>query len=462
MGYADDTIEPNRRKGTNDPISSLSPEEQNGVVRKIGLRLIPILAFAYFFNSLDKTNIGLAALEMNGSLGLTDAAFGLASGLLFVGYAIFEVPSNIALYRFGARRWISRIMISWGVIASLTAIVNGEVALYVLRILLGIAEAGFYPGVLLYLTFWIPKHRRGQMLSLFVFGGALSGVIGSPLTGLLLTPDQYLGLEGWRAMFVIEGLPAVLIGIACLFVLKDRPADAKWLTDRERAWLTATLDAEQAEVAQGHHRSGSLRMIGDLRVLVLSLIYFCAKFGQYALGFFLPLIIVTFEGEAGHDYSTFQVSLLTAIPAACSVIPAVLWAMHSDRTAERIWHAAIPMFVGCVGIWLSVVFHDPLLIMVAICIANLGTGSQSAPFYQLPSTFLTGVAAAASFGLINALGNLGGFVAPTAFGFLKDWTGSYAAPSYLMGAVLAVGGILTLTFPGLVRAMDRRQEFVRS
>lgn len=190
MSYADDAIEPNRRKGTNDPISSLSPEEQNGVVRKIGLRLIPILAFAYFFNSLDKTNIGLAALEMNGSLGLTDAAFGLASGLLFVGYAIFEVPSNIALYRFGARRWISRIMISWGVIASLTAIVNGEVALYVLRILLGIAEAGFYPGVLLYLTFWIPKHRRGQMLSLFVFGGALSGVIGSPLTGLLLTPDQ--------------------------------------------------------------------------------------------------------------------------------------------------------------------------------------------------------------------------------------------------------------------------------
>lgn len=439
-------------------IPELSVPEQNRVIRKTALRLLPILAFAYFINSLDKTNIGLASLEMNKALGLTTAAFGLASGLLFVGYAIFEVPSNIALYKFGARTWITRIMISWGIIASATALVNGEVSLYVLRILLGVAEAGFYPGVLLYLTMWIPRQKRGQMLAWFVFGGALSGVLGSPLTGLLLTPSHYFGIEGWRAMFVFEGIPAVLVGVLCLFILRDKPADAKWLTDREKLWLTATLDAERASVLESHIHSASLRMITDLRVLMLSLIYFCAKFGQYALVFFLPLMIVAFETAAGNTNTTFEVSLLTAIPAACSVIPAILWAMHSDKTGERIWHAALPAFVACVGIFLSTMFHDPLLIMAAICIANIGTGAQSAPFYQLPNTFLTGMAAAASFGLINALGNLGGFVAPTAFGILKDWTGNYTVPSYMMGAVLAIGGVLTLLFPRLLRAMSKKNE----
>jgi ACS family tartrate transporter-like MFS transporter len=437
--------------------AALSEAEQNRVIRKVAMRLIPVLGFAYFFNSLDKSNIGLAALQMNHALGLTNAAFGLASGLLFVGYAVFEVPSNLALYKFGARRWISRIMISWGLMAAATAFVQGPGSLYILRILLGIAEAGFYPGVLIYLTMWIPVRKRGQMFAWFVFGGALSGVIGSPLTGLLLTPSHYFGLEGWRAMFLLEGLPAVLVGLLCLVILRDRPEQATWLSDDERHWLKTTLDAERTQTEALHVNSSSLRLLADAPALLMSLIYFCAKFGQYALSFFLPLIIVDFETAAGHHYSTLQVSLLTAIPAACSVIPAIMWAAHSDRTGERIWHAALPMFIACVGICASAMFHDPWLIMIAICIANIGTGAQSAPFYQVPNTFLTGMAAAATFALINSIGNLGGFVAPYAFGLLRDWTGNYVSSSYLMGGVLAVGGVLTVAvLPKLVHSRQLR------
>jgi len=433
----------------------LTEVQQNKVIRKVAMRLIPVLGFAYFFNSLDKSNIGLAALQMNHALGLTNAAFGLASGLLFVGYAVFEVPSNLALYKVGARRWISRIMISWGLLAAATAFVQGTASLYVLRILLGIAEAGFYPGVLIYLTMWIPLRKRGQMFAWFVFGGALSGVVGSPLTGLILTPSHYFGYESWRAMFLLEGLPAVFIGLLCLVILRDRPGQATWLSNAERYWLTSTLDAERAQTQALHANSSSLRLLADAPVLVMSFIYFCAKFGQYALTFFLPLIIVEFETAAGHHYSTMQVSLLNAIPAACSVIPAIMWAAHSDRTGERVWHAALPMFIGCLGICTSAMLHEPWLIMVAICIANIGTGSQSAPFYQLPNTFLTGMAAAATFALINSIGNLGGFVAPYAFGLLRDWTGNYVSSSYLMGGVLALGGVLTAVV--LPRLIHRRQ-----
>lgn len=437
--------------------ADFSASEERRLTTKMGLRLIPILAFAYFFNSLDKTNISLAALSMNKALGLTNAAFGLASGLLFVGYAFFEVPSNVMLYRVGARRWITRIMISWGIVAAATAFVQNEASLYVLRILLGVAEAGFYPGVLLYLSSWFPVRNRARMFSLFVFGGALSGVFGSPLTGLLLSRPTYFGFAGWRAMFILEGLPAVIIGLVCLKVLVDRPSEAEFLTDRERTWLTGTLAAEREGVQAAHgSQIGSLKMLTDVRVLLLSFIYFCSKFGQYALGFFLPLIIVAFEKAAGHDYSTFQVSLLNAIPAALSVIPAILWAMHSDHTRERIWHAALPMFVGCVGIALSLQFHAPLWIMIFICMANLGIGSQSAPFYQLPNTFLTGVAAAGTFALINSIGNLGGFVAPYAFGLMSDWTGSFDLGMYVMSGVMALGGVLTLCVPALLRSHSRR------
>ena len=436
----------NATAGMASALQDLTGEEKKRLIRKVILRLVPILAFAYFFNSLEKTNISLAALQMNKSLGLTTAAFGLAAGLLFVGYAVFEVPSNLLQYRVGARKWIARIMITWGIVAAATGFVNGEPSLYVMRILLGIAEAGFYPGVILYFTLWVPRQYRGTMLSLFVLGGTLSGIIGSPLTGLLLTPSTYFGVESWRAMFVIEGIPAVLIGIVCLFVLCDRPANAKWLTSRERNWLEGTIAAEEAQVHSKHSVVGIWRSMADVRVLTLSVIYFCLKFGQYALSFFLPLMVVAFQ-KGGVKLSTFEVSLVVAIPTAVAVIPAILWARHSDKTGERIWHATIPAIVGAVGICISAALHEPILIMIALCVSTVGLTAQSAPFYQIPGHFLTGAAAATAFGLINSLGNLGGFVAPTVFGALKDATGDYTLPSYIMGGVLIAAAVLTLILP---------------
>jgi MFS family permease len=425
----------------------------------VTLRLVPILAVAYFFNSLEKTNIGLAALQMNESLGLTTAAFGLASGLLFVGYAVFEVPSNLIQYKVGARKWLARIMITWGAVAAATGFVNNEAGLYILRILLGVAEAGFYPGVILYFTLWVPKEYRGTMLSLFVLGGTLSSIFGSPLTGLLLTPDHYFGIESWRAMFVIEGLPAVIVGIVCLFKLVDRPAEAKWLTEKERNWLESSIAAEHAAVESSHSAKGVFRAMADIRVLMMSFIYFCLKFGQYALAFFLPLMVVAFQSQAGTKMSTLQVSLMVAIPAVTAVVPAILWARHSDKTGERYWHATIPAIVGAVGIIASAVLHQPILIMIAICIATIGLSAQSAPFYQIPGYFLTGAAAATAFGLIHSLGNLGGFVAPTVCGALKDATGDYTLPSYLMGGILILAALLTATLPRMFKSLSPTPQF---
>jgi MFS family permease len=435
-------------------LQELTSAEKRATIRKVTLRLVPILAIAYFFNSLEKTNIGLAALEMNKSLGLTTAAFGLASGLLFVGYAVFEVPSNLMQYKVGARKWLARIMITWGAVAAATGFVNNEASLYILRILLGVAEAGFYPGVILYFTLWVPKEYRGTMLSLFVLGGTLSAIFGSPLTGLLLTPEHYFGIESWRAMFVIEGIPAVIVGVVCLFKLVDRPADATWLTDRERNWLEGSIAAENALVESNHSGKGVLRAMGDIRVLLLSFIYFCLKFGQYALAFFLPLMIVAFQTQAGVKMSTLQVSLMVAIPAVTAVVPAILWARHSDKTGERYWHATVPAIVGALGIIASAMFHQPILIMVSICIATIGLSAQSAPFYQIPGYFLTGAAAATAFGLINSLGNLGGFVAPTVFGALKDATGDYTLPSYLMGGILILAAVLTALLPRMFKSLS--------
>lgn len=436
--------------------AQLSPATQRQVVRKVGLRILPLLMLAYFINSLDKTNISLAALSMNKALGLTDAAFGLASGLFFVGYFFFEVPSNIALTKAGPRKWIARIMISWGLVAAATALANGAASLYALRILLGVAEAGFYPGVLLYLTVWVPARYRARYLAYFVIGGSLASVFGSPLTGAIISHGQALiGLTGWRAMFVLEGLPAVLVGLVVLAVIKDKPQDAKWLTPAEKSWLIAELDQEKRGIAARHRGSGSYRMLLDARVALLSFAYFCKCFGQYALAFFLPQMIAAFEAANHQTYSIMMVSLLTAIPNAAGIIVSIPWAIHSDRTGERVWHSAIPLFVGTVGVCVSAVVHQPFGIMAALCVAYIGIGCQSQAFFQLPSTFMTGVAAAGGLAMVNSVGNLGGFAAPYVTGWLKEFTGNFTAASFVMGAVMAIGGITTLLLPRILPASPR-------
>jgi MFS transporter, ACS family, tartrate transporter len=430
------------------PSAELSPDEQRKVVRKVGSRILPLLMLAYFVNSLDKTNISLAALDMNKALGLTDAAFGLASGLFFVGYFFFEMPSNLALTKVGPRKWIARIMVSWGIVAAATALANGAASLYALRILLGVAEAGFYPGVLLYLTIWVPARYRARYLAYFVIGGSLASVFGSPLSGWIIANGQSLiGIEGWRAMFLLEGVPAVVLGIITLAVIKDRPADATWLSESQKAWLTGEIERERHGVTARHRGAGSYRMLLDARLALLSVAYFCKCFGQYALAFFLPQMIAAFETAGHQTYSVMTVSLLTAIPSGIGIIASIPWAIHSDRSGERVWHAAIPLFVGTVGVCVSAVVHQPFGIMAALCVAYIGIGCQSQSFFQLPSAFLTGAAAAGGLAMVNAVGNLGGFAAPYVTGWLKEFTGTFTTASFVMGAFMALGGVLTVLLP---------------
>jgi len=434
---------------TPDPADTveLDMSEQRQLMKKIAFRILPVLMVAYFINSLDKTNISLASLTMDKDLGLTASTFGLASGLFFIGYFVFEIPSNVMLYRVGPRVWITRIMITWGIVSACTAFVSGPTSLYALRVLLGLAEAGFYPGVLLYLTYWFPARFRSRMLAYFVAGGSLSGVFGSPLTGVVLQHGNgFLGLAGWRAMFVIEGTPAVLVGILVLIVMKDRPNDAGWLKPHEKQWLNTALAAEGTTMAL-ERASGVLRMFRDARLVVLAFAYFCKCFGQYALTFFLPQMIVAFEATAHTNYSVLKVSVLTAIPTVLAVAASIPWAMHSDRTGERVWHSAVPMFVATAGICVSGALHQPLGIMAALCVASIGIGTQSQAFFQLPSKFLTGVAAAGGLAMVNAVGNLGGFAAPYVTGWLKDSSGTFSTASYAMGVIMAIGGIVTVLFP---------------
>ncbi|OZF55525.1 hypothetical protein CH293_05920 [Rhodococcus sp. 14-2470-1b] len=437
-------------------LTTLGPEGQRKTIRKVLLRLVPILALGYFFNALEKTNIGQAGLHMNAALGLTASMFGLAAGLLFVGYALFEVPSNLMMMKFGARRWLARIMITWGICASATGFVTNEWGLYAVRFLLGVAEAGFYPGVIMYFALWVPREYRGTMFSLFVLGGTSAAILGGPLTGFLLTPDSYFGIEAWRVMFVLEGVPAVLVGIACLFVLADRPGTAKWLSERERDWLEGAIAQQEADIPASHGASGALKSLQDPRVVVLSFIYFCLKCGQYSILFFLPLIIAGFKTSSPTGLSSLQIGLITGLPALCAIVPSILWARHSDKTQERRWHATIPALVGAVGIGASALVDSPLMIMVFICLAMVGLVSQSASFYQIPGLFLTGAAAATAIALINSLGNLGGFVAPTMFGVMKDATGGYQVPSLVMAGVLLVGATTTALLPVMFKSLARK------
>jgi MFS transporter, ACS family, tartrate transporter len=421
------------------------------VMRRVALRVLPFMAGAYFINSLDKTNLSVAALTMNDDLGITKTAFGLASGLFFIGYFVMEVPSNLIMHRVGARRWMSRIMISWGLVSALTALAQGAVSLDIFRVLLGLAEAGFYPGVLMYLTYWFPEESRARMLSLFVTGGSLSGILGPPLSAAIVGQHQILGIAGWRMMFLVEGVPALLLGLVALVVLTDRPEQASWLAGPDRQWLMERIGAQRYRVDAGRELR-AFTALRNPRVVLLSVAYFCKCFGQYALAFFLPQMILAFEKSSGEKYSTFQVGLLTAVPSVVAVAAAIAWGWHSDRTGERIWHAAAPLLIGAVGIALSVELRQPVLILLALSVASMGIGSMSNSFFQLPSTFLTGAAAAAGLAMINAVGNLGGFAAPYFTGWLFDDTGSFTVACWVMGGFMALGAVGILVFSGTNRA----------
>lgn len=427
---------------------------QARVVRKVAVRLIPFLGLAYFLNYVDRTNIGFAKLTMSADLGLTETMFGLASGLFFIGYLLFEVPSNIALHRFGARRWIARILVTWGLIAAAMAFVPNATTLYVARILLGIAEAGFFPGIMLYLTFWFPRSVRVRLTGLFMIALPASSALGAPIAGAILQYwDGLFGLAGWRVMFLVLGLPAVVLGVAAWFYLTDRPKDADWLAPDERRWLDDTMAAEQqATEATGKHRvRDSLR---DPRVWALGVVYFGVTYGLYALSFFLPTIVAGFAESFDTSFSILENGLIVAVPFAVGAVAMVFWSRHSDRTGERVWHVAAPALLGAVSIPVALYMESPLATMAVITVTAVGVFCALPVFWYLPSTFLAGAGAAAGIALVNTLGNSSGFGAPYITGFLLDATGSSRAGLWVVGVMMGVAGLTVLALRGRLRAAD--------
>lgn len=428
--------------------SSTTGEPAARAVRKATVRLVPFLGLLYLLNYLDRVNVGFAALTMNADLGISAAAYGLGAGLFFIGYFVFEVPSNIILHRVGARIWIARIMVTWGIVASATAFIRDEVGFYVVRVLLGVAEAGFFPGIVLYLTYWFPRARRAKIIALFFLAVPLSSVLGSPLSTLLMQyGDGVLGFDaGWRFMFFVEGLPSVLLGVAVFFVLPNRPRDARWLTPDERTALQSAIDAEDARQVGGE--VGVKSALTNPRVLALSVVYFGIVFGLYVLAFFLPQVVKGFERQFDTTFSLAEIGLVTAVPYAFAAVAMVLWARHSDRTGERAWHVAVAAFVGAVAIAAALYLDSPLLVMVAITVCAIGVFAAIPVFWQLPNAFLVGVGAAAGIGLINSFGNLAGFAGPYLAGWLQGVTGDFRAGMWVVAAFMALAGAIALSFRG--------------
>jgi ACS family tartrate transporter-like MFS transporter len=412
------------------------PVPGSTALRKVAWRLIPFMGLLYFVAFLDRVNIGFAALTMNEDLGLSPRMFGFASGIFFIGYVLFEVPSNIIMERVGARLWIARIMISWGLLSAGTAFVTTPMSLYVLRFLLGVAEAGFFPGMILYLTYWFPATYRARILSAFMVALPISSVIGSPVSTAMLSLEAR-GLHGWQWMFLLEGIPAVLCGIAVLVFLRDGPAKAPWLTTQERTWLQNELTREQPHGTSSHSSIAALR---EPRVWFLGFIYFGMLVGLYGFGFWLPQIV-----KGLGTLSNFEVGLAAALPYAAAALTMYLWGRHSDRTGERTWHVALPAFVGALGLAASAQWGDsPMLSLAALSLSAMGVYAALPVFWTLPTSMLSGTAAAAGIALVNSIGNTGGFLGPTLVGYVKDATGSYAASLWTLAALVASSGIAVL------------------
>jgi MFS family permease len=413
-------------------------------LRAVTVRLVPLLMALYFVNFLDRTNLGIAKAEISADLQLSATMFGLASGIFFIGYVLVEVPSNLALVRFGARRWLARIAVSWGIVAVAIAFAPNAGTLLVLRFLLGVAEAGLFPGVVFYLSQWFPAAYRARVVGVFMLAVPVASAVGTPLAAWLIqTGHGVWGLAGWRFMMICVGLPAVLLGLVCWFYLTDRPADAHWLNSAQRRWLTDTLAAEERQIST-QYRFPLRRTLTSPRVWALAIVYFAVAYGLYALAFFLPSIVAGFRKTFGVQLSLLQVGFITAVPYVFGAVAMFLWSRHADRTREHVWHVAIPLLLGGLAIPMALYLRHPVAVMVPVVIAAMGIFAALPVFWALPSRFLTGAAAAAGIGLINSLGNLGGFAAPYATGALEDLTGTNKAGMWAVGVLLVLGSILVV------------------
>jgi ACS family tartrate transporter-like MFS transporter len=397
----------------------------------------------YIIAYVDRINVGFAKLQLQEVLGVDERIFGsvygLGAGLFFIGYFLFEVPSNLILQRVGARLWIARIMIVWGIISSSMIFIKGMTGFYLVRFLLGISEAGFYPGMILYLTYWFPDKERAHTVALFATGTVVAGIIGSPLSGAILELNGFSGLEGWQLLFLLEGIPAVLMGLVVILVLPDRPRNARWLSAAERDHIQSKLD-EEAFQSKGrvHFRLSEVFMSG--RIWLLCFIYFLLTLGIYGYEMWLPSIIKEFYKQS---YSV--VGLINSIPYLISVVVMLLIGYHSDKTGERRWHVAIPAFAAAAGFGLSAYLQNPYMAMIALMASLVGLKSAMGPFWALSTTFLGGTAAAGGIALINSVGNLGGFAGPTLVGILNDRTGSIRMSLWILAGALLLMGILILS-----------------
>jgi MFS transporter, ACS family, tartrate transporter len=407
-------------------------------IAKVTRRLVPFLMLCYFIAYLDRVNVGFAGPSMIKDLGFSQSVFGAGAGIFFIAYFFFEVPSNLALERFGASTWIARIMLSWGLISVATAFIWNEASFYGVRILLGIAEAGFFPGIIYFLTLWFPSVYRARIVSWFMFAVPISTVLGAPVSGLTLNLDGIAGLRGWQWLFVVEGIPSVLMAIAVWFYLTDRPGDAHWLEAAERRWLTDRLDAERRQ-RESFVQLGVLGSLRNPRVLALGLVYFGVVAPNYGITFFLPQIIKAFGG-----LSNVQVGLINAVPYAVGAIGMVLWGYHSDAVRERKWHAAVSAGLIAAGFLAAAFIADPYLKIAAIAVAAFGIFSVLPVFWTLPTAFLSGSAAAAGIAAINSIGNLGGYFGPQIFGVLKDVTSSDIGGLLFLAACAVVAVVVIL------------------
>jgi MFS transporter, ACS family, tartrate transporter len=405
-------------------------------LRRVRWRLLPFLGLLYVVAYLDRVNVSFAKLTMNAAIGIDDATYAVAAGIFFIGYFVFEIPSNLMLERIGARRWIARILVTWGMIAAGTAFVTGATSFIVMRFLLGLGEAGFFPGILLYLTYWFPARERARVVGLFMVALPVSGLIGSPLSAELMRIDGF-GLQGWQWMFILEGLPAVVLGFICLRALPDTPADARWLPADERDWLVAALAAERHEVAKGGYSTLRAALVQP-RVWALAIAYFGVVLALYGSNFWLPTIIST------HGVILRNTGWIAALPFLCGAPFMVWWGRHSDQQGERTWHLVAVSLLGFAGFAAASAFESLAGQIICLCLALMGVYGSFPVFWTLPTAFLTGSAAAAGLALINSLGNLAGYVGPQVVAALTSGTGNFSRALFVLGLSMLTPAMVVL------------------
>jgi MFS family permease len=414
---------------------------RQSALRKNAWRLLPILTLAFVFNYIDRTSVGFAGLTMNRDIGLTATEFGWGAGILFLGYCVFEIPSNLALHRYGPRRWLARIMISWGLAAAATAFVVGPNSFYGARLLLGITEAGFFPGAAYMLAAWFPAQYRTRALAILAAAVPLSSVIGGPFSVLLLEMNGIWGLKGWQWMFLIQGLPACLLGVAMLILLRDTPKDAHWLTEAERGALISMLHDERRDRSPVSLAAA----LKDTRVLVLAAVQFGFVVCSYGVGIWLPIIL------KGLGMADLSIGFVSAVPYICATAAMLLWARHVDRGGSKTTNLAATCFLAAIGLVGSVLSGSLLPSLAGLTLALIGATAARALFWTIPAQFLTGVAAAGGLAFINSVGAIGGFVGPFAMGWLKDFTGSFSVGLLALAGLGVLSGLLTLMLRFLVR-----------